>query len=154
VGDRVAVAEGKSLRLLDPVGLRPVAEATVESAVTGGPWADENSVFVQTDSHLLFAFDADSLEARWNIDVGAPVADDPLRANDRWFVATQTGSVFVLGDDGQTQQRFDVLTPLSHLVSLGRYVVAVGLDGALHPLPKESAAGQADGTAPSQEAQP
>ncbi len=145
IGDRVAVAEGNDLRLLDPAGLRPVADVKLESPITGGPWTGDSTVFVETESRRLFAFDADSLATKWNIDVRDAVADAPLHADNRWHIATQGGSVLVLAEDGQQRQRFEVLTPLSHLLLMGRNVVAVGLDGALHPLPKDAATNQADG---------
>jgi outer membrane protein assembly factor BamB len=117
----------------------------LESPITGGPWTGDSTVFVETQSRRLFAFDADSLAAKWNVDAGEAVADAPLHADNRWHIATQAGSVLVLSEDGQQQQRIEVLTPLSHLLLIGRNVVAVGLDGALHPLPKDAAADQADG---------
>jgi len=152
IGDRVAVAEGNVLRLLDPAGLRSVAEAKLESPITGGPWTHDSTVFVETNFRRLFAFDVAALDAKWNVDVEAPVADAPLSAEARWFVGTQTGRLIGLSEGGEEQQRFEMLTPLSHGLSMGRYVVAMGLDGALYPLPKEAASGEADGTASPPEA--
>jgi hypothetical protein len=139
-GDRIAIAEGDTLRLLDPAGLRTVAETKLEASLADGPWSDGSFVFAQAGAGKLFAFDAASLEAKWNVNVGAPLAAAPVHTSAGWIVATQTGDLLVLSDEGQEQSRFEVRTPLTHLIALGNTVVAIGLDGALHALSADSAA--------------
>ncbi|MDQ3331740.1 MAG: PQQ-binding-like beta-propeller repeat protein, partial [Planctomycetota bacterium] len=135
VGERIAIAEGQTVRLLDLTGLRPVAEARLESAVTGGPWSAGDAVFVETGRDRLTALEIDSLGEKWRIPLGASLAGAPLRVGDLWHAALQSGTVLTLADEGSERRRIELRTPLTRLVSIGSRVAALGLDGSVHPVP-------------------
>jgi outer membrane protein assembly factor BamB len=131
-GERIAIADGESVRLLDPAGLRPVAEAKFDKPVTGGPWSAGEIVFAEIGSRQLVALSGDSLQETWRTDVGGPLAGGPLQRDGAWTVALQSGTVLKLGGDGKERGRFESWTPQTRLIAVGDQVTAVGLDGTLH----------------------
>lgn len=128
---KIAVAIDDRVLLLDPAGLRTVAEATADDPIVGGPWSGDSVVFVQNGQQALLAFGAADLEKRWQATLDAPVAGRPLQTADGWSVATQAGTVATFGDDGAEREPAFLGAPLTGLFSLGDTTVAACLDGSL-----------------------
>jgi outer membrane protein assembly factor BamB/TolA-binding protein len=137
VDERLAVVVGSRLQLLDPAGLRPVAEAAFDVPPTAGPWSAGDKLFLDAGSGRLVALDRESLSEQWRLDLESPVAGGPVWTNEGWFVATQTGTIRVVDEGGAEQRRLALGTALVGLRSIGETVVALGLDGSLHAMTGE-----------------
>ena len=133
MGDRLALPSGMRVQLFDPAGLRPVAQATLPAAITGGPWAVDDTLFVAA-GNLLVAFDAPSLSERWRADLAAPAAGPPLSHNKRWLAASQTGRVVKVAADGSVRGSLQLHEPLIGLRNIAGAAVAISLGGTLHQL--------------------
>lgn len=131
IDGRIAMALDDRVQLLDPSGLRTIAEVTTEGPVTGGPWAAGKFLFVQNGSNTLVACDSATLTEQWRVKLDAPVAGRPLSSSSGWVFATQTGTVVELGEDGTETNRTSLETPLTGLISIGETVAAMSLDGSL-----------------------
>jgi outer membrane protein assembly factor BamB len=149
-GDQILAASGRRLQLIDSAGLRPVAEATFDAPITGGPWFAEMTASVQTEPGDLIALDGEKLREKWRVKLDATAAGPPLAGGEGWVVASQTGTVFVLDGTGQETSRVFLGETLTGLVRIGQTIVALGIDGSLHPLPGEER--RPDGTAAATEA--
>ena len=129
-GERLVIVLKDEVRLLDPAGLRPVAEATLPG-ISGGPWSVDGLVFIELEERLLVALDETTLEERWRFETGGPIASHPLRMSDGWCIASQTGSIIELTEEGIERRRVALAEPLTGLETIGERLVAISLDGSL-----------------------
>jgi outer membrane protein assembly factor BamB len=131
---KIVAAIDRQVRLLDPAGLRPLAEAALDRPVTGGPWVADGSVVVQTAAGAVVALDGERLTEQWRVAFDSPTAGGPIRASDGWIVASQTGTVLSVGDEGAERTRVDLGESLTGLHRIGESVFAATLGGSLLPL--------------------
>lgn len=136
LGGRVVVATERQVRLLDPAGLRPVAEVTPDEPVTGGPWVAGETVFVQTGVGTLRGLDGADLAERWRVSLDGPVAGGPVATDDEWVAASQTGAVVRLTSEGAERSRIRLGETLTGLYRVGDGVLAASIGGSLHPVPR------------------
>lgn len=141
---KILIATDRQVRLLDPAGLRPLAEAALDAPVMGGPWTVDGFVFVQTAAGSVVALDGERLTERWRVAFDGPAAGGPIRAGRGWVVASQTGAVASVGDDGAERTRTELRETLTGLHRVGESIFAATLGGSLHPLPTEGLGPPAD----------
>jgi len=151
VDGKILVAADRSIRLLNPAGLRPLSETVLDAAVTGGPWVVDGSVFVHTDPAGIVALDGDGLAVQWQVLLDSPSAGGPVRFGEHWIIASQTGGVVTVDEAGAERSRTSAGETLTGLQQIGGVVYALSLGGSLLPVRDPNIArATTSGTEPSQ----
>ncbi|QPV64053.1 PQQ-binding-like beta-propeller repeat protein [Halosimplex litoreum] len=115
---------------LDPDRDDPVWSVAVPSGVTGPPVAVGDTVVVGARDESLTAYDAETGEQRWRVDLGG-VPGTPVVAGDRVYVGTDAGRLAAVHPDraGRCASR-SLVSAAARLTKGGRPIpVAPAVDG-------------------------
>jgi outer membrane protein assembly factor BamB len=102
------------------------------------PWvAWEDGLVAGTTDSLVVAFDGETLEPRWRVQLDAPVLDSPAASGDTIYVATRRGTLYrIVADSAARAERIVELGwPVTAPVTIvDREILLGGADGVLRAL--------------------
>lgn len=129
---RVVVVAKDRVQLVDPSGLRLLADQSLKQSIQGGPWCVADTILVQLENGEVLALDPSMLAPRWSAQLNAPLAGQPLLREDHWILTSQEGDVQWIDRQGAVVASMFLMRPIDDVCVIGDEVFALGLDGTLH----------------------